>query len=291
MKFDIIPFKGTDALKLGQTSRENQTTLKRVPTVFSKYSNEPDVEDYEICHIYYDTKGRSVAIEYFEPAEVFFRGISLLGEKPRKIKRKFKEWDPDIIEDCDGFVSLKYSIGITFCEGSVAGVMVAQKDYLNFWADDSCDSDSIVPAIKSFHWIPQIGIKELPLGLTPEQNHEILKVQPVLRPELVLDSETEENTYYPEDYGVCYIYYDNKGKSCFIEFRHTAVLLYEEINLMSAKSLDIYKRLKQIDEDIHCNDPTDERFISSKYCIEITPNLGEIILVGVARKDYFNNII
>lgn len=291
MRINVIPFEGTDILKLGLTPEQNRLILKTVPSTFTKYPDEPDVENYGFCHIYYDTDGRSVAIEFIEPAEVFFCGINLLGERAKKIKRKFKKWDSDIIVDCDGFVSLKYSIGITICEGVVDGVMVAQKDYLNFWADGSAPSDSIIPVIQSFHLILKIGTKELPLGLTPEQNREILKVEPELIPELDLDEEKEENTPCPEDYGLLYMYYDNKGKSCFIEFCRTAALIYDNVNLMGAKSLDFYKKLRSLDPEINCDDPIEESFISPKYGIEVTPNEGKIILVGVANEDYFNSRI
>lgn len=101
------------------------------------------------------------------------------------MKRLFKKLDPNIINDGGGFVSLKLSIGITVDEGRVTGVLVGQEGYLDFWLDPDSLLDDLNPAGKEFHLIPYVGSKEVMLGLTPEENRSIFKIEPNLRPELI----------------------------------------------------------------------------------------------------------
>ncbi|WP_165000470.1 hypothetical protein, partial [Anaerophilus nitritogenes] len=67
MQFNLIPFEGTDFLKLGLTHEENEKALFMLAERFTKAFGSNDVDDFGFCHIFYDENGKSEAIEFFEP--------------------------------------------------------------------------------------------------------------------------------------------------------------------------------------------------------------------------------
>lgn len=133
MKFTIIPFEGTDILKLGLTREENKKILLASPERFSKAFDEVDADDFGFCHIFYDKNDKSEAIEFFEPTEIIFNNLSLIKKRYHEVVVAFEKLDEYLdFEEGVGFVSKKYDIGIFAPYGIVEAVLVGKKDYYDF---------------------------------------------------------------------------------------------------------------------------------------------------------------
>ncbi|MDO5292445.1 MAG: hypothetical protein Q4F05_06810 [bacterium] len=146
----------------------------------------------------------------FNPNELFFKNTNLLGENPRRLRRLFKKWDSDLIDEGgEGFTSKKYGLGVVFCEGIVDAVVIGDEEYFNHE-----EEEVIMPAITTFHLTPSTGLDELKVGLTSEEYKSIFKIKPLPCPELLLeDDEKTGKVPVPENYVVCFIYYDAFYKS------------------------------------------------------------------------------
>lgn len=124
----IIPLAGTDQLKFG-TPRENVKNefVALFGRSFKRDNN--DVDDYGDFHAYFEN-GTLCAIEFFEPCEVIFDGIQLLGQEFDMCKDFFSNSDENLrIEDSVGFSSVKYQIGVYAPYGTIESVLVAKDGY------------------------------------------------------------------------------------------------------------------------------------------------------------------
>lgn len=127
MDFVIIPFEGTDKLKLGMTSEENKKILLKDAEKFEKGT---EVDDFGFCHVFYDEEGKSEAIEIFEPSQVIFNNTELIGKNYAYVKELFEKLDSNLcFEEGCGFTSPKYEVGIYAPYGNVEAVLVGKKGY------------------------------------------------------------------------------------------------------------------------------------------------------------------
>lgn len=59
-------FKGTDILPLGLTSNEYEKILNITADRYRKtFASDTEIDNFSICHIYYDKNGRSEGIEFW----------------------------------------------------------------------------------------------------------------------------------------------------------------------------------------------------------------------------------
>jgi len=132
MQYRFIPKKGTNIVHLGITRLETETIFNKKPKQFVKGNI---VDDFRFCHVFYDELGYSKAIEFFEPTEVLFNEMTLIGEKLDKVKRVFEE-DNHLLVDASGFVSQKYQIGIYAPDDTVEAVLVGEDGYYDSLGDN-----------------------------------------------------------------------------------------------------------------------------------------------------------
>lgn len=123
--FNLIPFEGTDSIKLGMTSNEITNILNKKPKQIE------DGEDYGFVTVDYDEEGKSIAFEFKDlddSCQVYFNNIPLLGQPYSKIRGLFQTWDENLRYD-SGFISFKYMIAACFDEELVTGVLIANQNY------------------------------------------------------------------------------------------------------------------------------------------------------------------
>ena len=129
MKFTIIPFQGTDKLKLNLTSKETRDIFPDKFRRRFKKANIVPTDSFRGFHVYYDEDDRSEAIEFWEP-EIFLNGIQLMGADYNIVKDMFEKLDDNLdYEEGYGFDSIKYQIGINAPYGKVESVLVGRKGY------------------------------------------------------------------------------------------------------------------------------------------------------------------
>jgi len=129
MIFNIIPFEGTDKIKL---NTKNDEIIQMFPQNHKRKfkRRKTEVDDFSFFHVHYDDAGLSKAIEFFEPSEVFFNDCQLINESYDKVENIFKELDSNLdFEEGVGFTSLKYQIGVYAPYGKVESILVGRDGY------------------------------------------------------------------------------------------------------------------------------------------------------------------
>jgi len=86
-KYVIIPFTSVGKVNFGD-SRENTRTVLGEFTEFkkSKFSKNT-TDDFKFCHVFYDLDNNVEAVEFFNDAEVIFKGKNLFSLNFAELKR------------------------------------------------------------------------------------------------------------------------------------------------------------------------------------------------------------
>lgn len=131
MKFEINPYVGAGMIKFGLSENQVREILQIEPQKFKKSPLSDVLSDaYPFCHVYYKDNGNCEAIEFFEPADVTFRGYTLIGKPFEKVSSLFKAMDSSLEEDETGIISFKYGISIYSPDlQRVEGVLVFEEGY------------------------------------------------------------------------------------------------------------------------------------------------------------------
>ncbi|WP_408649564.1 hypothetical protein [Acinetobacter baumannii] len=98
---------------------------EEVRKVFSEYEprafwrnsySESATDGYDEIgiNIYYDSADKTIALEFYEPAQVAFNGIEIFNISASEAYKLMGLLDKDIAIDGDGLTSFKFGIG--FCE-------------------------------------------------------------------------------------------------------------------------------------------------------------------------------
>ncbi|EPL4220181.1 TPA: hypothetical protein ACVB6Z_001117 [Acinetobacter baumannii] len=98
---------------------------EEVRKVFSEYEprafwrnsySESATDGYDEIgiNIYYDSADKTIALEFYEPAQVAFNGIEIFNISASEAYKLMASLDKDIAIDGDGLTSFKFGIG--FCE-------------------------------------------------------------------------------------------------------------------------------------------------------------------------------
>lgn len=139
MLHNISPFIGSDDIKLGMKTEEIQSFMGIEPKRILKSQFDTELTDfYDETIIYYDEAKLSYMIDFTEPGEVLFNGISIIGKPIKEVEAIFNELDDDIRYDIiNGFVSLKYDIAIysETMNSHVESVSVAKKGTFSAFVD------------------------------------------------------------------------------------------------------------------------------------------------------------
>lgn len=113
--FEITPYVGASLIKFGMKREE-------VRKVFSKYEprafwrnsySESATDGYDEIgiNIYYDSADKTIALEFYEPAQILFKGIEIFNLSASEAYKLMASLDKDIAIDGDGLTSFKFGIG------------------------------------------------------------------------------------------------------------------------------------------------------------------------------------
>lgn len=126
MKFIFKPNKSVGRVEFGMSRDEVRCILPGFKKEFKKsFFSKTTTDEFECCHVYYDDKGKCIAIELFNTNQLIYAENNLFMLKFDELKNLF----PDIIEEYGSYCSKKYSIGVGFEENGVESILVGCKDY------------------------------------------------------------------------------------------------------------------------------------------------------------------
>jgi len=127
-EYVVRPLVGTEQIKIG----DDRGDIKKLLSELYKGTfrrEDFEVDDYRLFHIFFDNE-KVCAIEFFEPSEVYYKGIQLIGMNQVKCKEILMEDDPEL--ECEGevaFYSKALQIGVYAPYGEVESVLVAKSGY------------------------------------------------------------------------------------------------------------------------------------------------------------------
>ncbi|MFY5956815.1 hypothetical protein ACOUXA_05210 [Acinetobacter baumannii] len=95
---------------------------EEVRKVFSEYEprefwrnsySESATDGYDEIgiNIYYDSADKTIALEFYEPAQILFKGIEIFNLSASEAYKLMASLDKDIAIDGDGLTSFKFGIG------------------------------------------------------------------------------------------------------------------------------------------------------------------------------------
>jgi hypothetical protein len=129
MQFEVTPNEAVGKVFFGADREEVRCVLNGFKGEFkkSKFSKNT-TDDFGYCHVYYDTKDKCEAVEFFAEVEIQINGQKVSPGKVETIKKIM----PDLIEEEDGFwISKSSAIGITAPEGSIETILFGCANYYN----------------------------------------------------------------------------------------------------------------------------------------------------------------
>jgi len=90
MIYEINPFHGVGKLSFGESRDNLRRELGGAVESFRKTAgaNETDAYDDLGMHLYFDNQDRLEFVELFEPAQVVFRGVKLIGRDAETVKMR-----------------------------------------------------------------------------------------------------------------------------------------------------------------------------------------------------------
>lgn len=122
--FILIPHVGTDIIQFGMTSQQISKSLGLIPESIRQEDNFL-IDYYEFCQVFFDENENCNEIQVCRPAQIYWKGIPLLGELGNKITDLFFAEDPNlqILDRDDGcFTSKKYDVSVSGIEGKIETV-------------------------------------------------------------------------------------------------------------------------------------------------------------------------
>lgn len=127
-KHTIIPLVGTDQLKIGST---RETVRNEYSELYGRSvrRGSSEIDDYGWFHAYFEND-KLCAVEFFEPCEIYFEDVQLIGTEFEVCKKLFLQKDNSLrIEDNVGFSSTKLQVGVYAPYGAIETVLVAKSGY------------------------------------------------------------------------------------------------------------------------------------------------------------------
>ncbi|AQZ83736.1 hypothetical protein BUM88_05310 [Acinetobacter calcoaceticus] len=75
--------------------------------------SEPTIDRYDKAgvNVHYDSTDKVIALEFYEPAQIFFKGLELFNLTASEAYRLIAALDKDIAIDGDGLTSFKFGMG------------------------------------------------------------------------------------------------------------------------------------------------------------------------------------
>lgn len=114
--FEITPYVGASLIKFGMKREEVRKVFSEYePRAFQRNSySESATDGYDEIgiNIYYDSADKTIALEFYEPAQVAFNGIEIFNISALEAYKLMASLDKDIAIDGDGLTSFKFGIGV-----------------------------------------------------------------------------------------------------------------------------------------------------------------------------------
>lgn len=114
--FEITPCVGASLIKFGMKREEVRKVFSEYePRAFWRNSySESATDGYDEIgiNIYYDSADKTIALEFYEPAQVAFNGIEIFNISASEAYKLMASLDKDIAIDGDGLTSFKFGIGV-----------------------------------------------------------------------------------------------------------------------------------------------------------------------------------
>ncbi len=109
--FEIIPYVGTSLIKFGMKREEVRKFFSEYELrVFGKNFSSDGYEEVGI-NIDYDSTDKVIALEFYEPAQILFKGVELFNLPASEAYKLMASFDKGIAIDGDGLTSFKFGIG------------------------------------------------------------------------------------------------------------------------------------------------------------------------------------
>lgn len=113
--FEITPYVGASLIKFGMKREEVRKVFSEYePRAFWRNSySESATDGYDEIgiNIYYDSADKTIALEFYEPAQVAFNGIEIFNISASEAYKIMASLDKDIAIDGDGLTLFKFGIG------------------------------------------------------------------------------------------------------------------------------------------------------------------------------------
>jgi hypothetical protein len=128
---EIVPFRTIGPLSYGDSRQVARDKLASPYSVFAKDigSEETDSFDELGLHLYYDAGGNLELVEGFEPANITFHGVGLIGRDLTSVVAEIGQIGFDSVESDVGVKFPTLGIALTASDGIVEGVAAHRKGY------------------------------------------------------------------------------------------------------------------------------------------------------------------
>lgn len=126
---DVIPLIRVNGVKFGMKRSEVRAVLGEATEFFKADSSTNPTDDFGYCHVFYDNNDRCEAIEIFDDAEVYIDNKLIFPTNKEQALNSFRSVFDDFIQDDDGLISYKYSIGIYAPDESMESILIGMENY------------------------------------------------------------------------------------------------------------------------------------------------------------------
>ncbi|EOQ62932.1 hypothetical protein F935_02023 [Acinetobacter calcoaceticus ANC 3811] len=113
--FEITPYVGAGLIKFGMKREEVRKLMSEYePRAFWRNSySESATDGYDEIgiNVYYDSADKTIALEFYKPAQVAFNGGEISKLPVFEAYKLMASLDKDIAIDEDGLTSFKFGIG------------------------------------------------------------------------------------------------------------------------------------------------------------------------------------
>lgn len=126
MKFSFNPNISIGKIEFGLDRKEVRRILPGFKSEFKKsIFSKITTDEFECCHVYYDSKGKCNAVELFNTNQLIYANKNLFLLSVSELKKLF----PDMIEEYGSYCSKQYSVGVSFDDDKIESILVGCKDY------------------------------------------------------------------------------------------------------------------------------------------------------------------
>lgn len=128
-RIDVIPLIRVNGVKFGMNRSEVRAVLGEASEFFKTDSCTNTTDDFGYCHVFYDNNDRCEAIEIFDDAEVYINDKLIFPINKEQALNSFRSVFDDFIQDDDGLISYKFSIGIYAPYESMESILIGKENY------------------------------------------------------------------------------------------------------------------------------------------------------------------